>query len=407
MNNLFSTTILNVWRINTKGKPIKIGQFAYDYKGNTFFKYDYEYINSKDAIAIDPFSLPLRQGIFRSRRLEPPFFAFDDTLPDAWGMAILEKRVKKRLDRYCALELIDTSGVGALFFSKNDKLSAPTWISISVLKECMEEAHSFELRQADMVFNYLQVSGTSAGGARPKASFVDDNGDVWLVKFPSRFDPDKKTATFVEYEGIEFAKQIDLPVPEAKVIEYPSGACLAVKRFDIIPDIDTPFKGRQALLSFRTICGGMEQSERGYEALSVFLRRISANPRQDILFFFRHMLLNCLILNTDDHLKNFSVLLHDEGWRLSPAYDLIGNLWGMKQHTTPVNGKKDNFSKKDFIEAGLKMGIKKEDIHFEICRALKAANIYLEKISNIPGTGQLELAIRKRLEDLGEDSSDT
>ncbi|WP_456432059.1 hypothetical protein [Thermosulfuriphilus sp.] len=33
-----------------------------------------------------------------------------------------------------------------------------------VLEECYQEASSFEIRKADLIFRYLGVSGTSAGG---------------------------------------------------------------------------------------------------------------------------------------------------------------------------------------------------------------------------------------------------
>jgi serine/threonine-protein kinase HipA len=35
------------------------------------------------------------------------------------------------------------------------------------------------------------------------------------------------------------------------------------------------------------------------------------------------MLVNGLIKNTDDHLRNFSFLQNDNGWRLAPAYDVL------------------------------------------------------------------------------------
>ena len=392
--------ILSVWMIDFSGNPVRAGEFAID-GGRTFFHYSQEYLASPDAVALDPVNLPLRPGIFRGRGLEKPFLVFDDALPDAWGMAILEKRCRKQFmhTREMALEHIDTSGVGSLFFSQaGESLGEPHWVPLSVLEECMEESAAFEMRDAEAVFRYLAVSGTSAGGARPKASFVDDNGVVWLVKFPSRLDPDRRVNALVEYEGIRFATSMGLPVPEARIIQRGDTASLALRRFDVVDQDTMPFMGRRGLISFRTLAGGMEQAQLGYEAIGVYLRRISSEPVLDMLLFFRHLLVNCLMVNTDDHLKNFSIVRDQgNGWRFSPAYDLVGNLWGMDSHTMPISGRLTDFSMQDLKRAGRKLGVPAARVEDEIERALVLSNTYLENISTISGTGQLCAAVKNRL----------
>ncbi len=400
--------ILSVWTINFSGSPVLAGEFAID-SGRTFFQYDRAYLANRDSFALDPVNLPLRPGVFRGRGLESPFLVFDDALPDAWGMAILEKRCRKQFmyARELALEHIDTSGVGCVFFSKpGAALMPPRWVPLSVLDECLNESAAFEMRDAEAVFRYLAVSGTSAGGARPKASFVDDRGVVWLVKFPSRLDPDRRANALVEYQGIRFAASMGLPVPDARILESGETASLALRRFDIADHADSPFKGRHGLISFRTLAGGMEQARLGYEGVGVFLRRVSADPVHDMLLFFRHLLLNCFIVNTDDHLKNFS-LLRDEnrGWRFSPAYDLVGNLWGMDTHTMPVAGRRADFVMDDLRMAGKELGVSAGTVDEEIARALDIAGNYLENISAIPGTGQLCSAVEKRLKGIKNGAS--
>jgi serine/threonine-protein kinase HipA len=37
------------------------------------------------------------------------------------------------------------------------------------------------------------------------------------------------------------------------------------------------------------------------------------------------MVFNILVKNTDDHLRNHGFLLRDDGWELSPAYDINAN----------------------------------------------------------------------------------
>jgi len=235
---------------------------------------------------------------------------------------------------------------------------------------------------------------------------VDDDGVVWLVKFPSRLDPDRRVNALVEYEGIRFAASMGLSVPEARIIESGEVASLALRRFDILEHGDQPFKGRRGIISFRTLAGGMEQVQLGYEGIGVFLRRVSAGPATDMLLFFRHLLVNCLIVNTDDHLKNFSMVQDGNGgWRFSPAYDLVGNLWGMDTHTMPIAGRTSDFTMSDLQKAGRELGVPAGKVDEEIARAMNFGADYLKKISGMSGTGPLCAAVEKRLRRITDGAS--
>ena len=53
------------------------------------------------------------------------------------------------------------------------------------------------------------------------------------------------------------------------------------------------------------------------------LRQHGAAPKADMQALWRRMVFNILISNTDDHLRNHGFLwAGQQGWRLSPAYDL-------------------------------------------------------------------------------------
>ena len=53
------------------------------------------------------------------------------------------------------------------------------------------------------------------------------------------------------------------------------------------------------------------------------------------------MVFNVLIKNRDDHARNFSFLLLDDRWKLSPAYDLLPGSGFNGFHTTTIAGKGD------------------------------------------------------------------
>jgi serine/threonine-protein kinase HipA len=52
------------------------------------------------------------------------------------------------------------------------------------------------------------------------------------------------------------------------------------------------------------------------------IRRVSSEPEADLHELFGRMCFNAAISNLDDHPRNHAVLAKDQGWRLSPAFDL-------------------------------------------------------------------------------------
>ena len=386
-----------VWFIDTSGKPVPVGELLLEEIGACHFRYTQKALERK--IILDPLNLPPKQGIFRGRELGPPLLVFDDTLPDAWGLAILSRKHKTDFSRqrFLAVGLSDSSMVGGILYSNDFKTPPrpPTWIPWKTLSECFSEVRSFEIRKARALFRYLGVTGTSAGGARPKVTVVDEKGWPWLVKFPSVNDPTPQTMALVEGAGLEFAQKIGLPVPEHKVVSLGRAKALAVKRFDI-KTLAPPYHGRCVLISFSTLLGGLHKVEEGYEKAGAVLRRKSSQPETDTLNFFRWALVNVAIINTDDHLKNFSLLWDGKTLRLSPAYDLVGNLWGMSEHSMPILGKTDNLTRNDLLELAKRLGISSNIAKAEIDKADEALNDYLDALSKYPGTDALVRAIETR-----------
>ena len=68
---------------------------------------------------------------------------------------------------------------------------------------------------------------------------------------------------------------------------------------------------------------------------------------------FRRMLFCFLIGNEDMHLKNFSLIMHDNIIELSPAYDLLNSTISMERATEefalPLAGKKRKITRKDLV----------------------------------------------------------
>src|SRR5690606_2420838 len=106
-----------------------------------------------------------------------------------------------------------------------------------------------------------------------------------------------------------------------------------------------------------------------YETLFRVMKRLKL-PYDQFEQQYRRMLFNVMARNHDDHVKNFSFLMNEEGsWTISPAYDLTfshkpGGTWP-DVHQSSINGKYDNFTKEDMLGFGKAFGIKKANDIFE------------------------------------------
>lgn len=161
--------------------------------------------------------------------------------------------------------------------------------------------------------------GSSLGGARPKANILDDSGHLWIAKFPSKNDTIDKGLW--EYLAYLLALKSGVDMAESK-IEKVTGRhhTFFTKRFD------RHLGERIHFTSAMTMTGNNEDSIRdqnqSYLELAEFIQFSGVENTNDLHQLWRRMVFNIAISNTDDHLRNHGFLLSNEGWRLSPAYDI-------------------------------------------------------------------------------------
>ncbi|NHW87963.1 HipA domain-containing protein, partial [Escherichia coli] len=63
----------------------------------------------------------------------------------------------------------------------------------------------------------LVAPGASLGGARPKANFRDQDGSLWIGKFPAR-DDDRDIGAW-EFVAHTLARQAGIDVPSARLVK--------------------------------------------------------------------------------------------------------------------------------------------------------------------------------------------
>ena len=198
----------------------------------------------------------------------------------------------------------------------------PSALPLTSLRELEAAARLVEQgadEQLDKQIRQLLLPGGSLGGARPKASFVDERGELWLAKFPSTEDRvDVGLWEFIAYR-LSIAAGIDMP--EARLISLSDrGHTFAVRRFD------RDGTGRRMYASAKTLLD-MECDGDSYLDLAMAAQdnggKGSVEPGLQELF--RRAVFTVLIGNRDDHLRNHGFLGEPTGWRLAPAFDVNPN----------------------------------------------------------------------------------
>ena len=315
---------------------LKVGTLAKSKEGLIAFQYDSDWLS--DGYSINPYNLPLTSKLFMPewQPFGGLFGVFHDSLPDGWGALLLDRMLRREglnpseIDPLDRLAFVGSSGRGALEYRPQSEFSfsgVPSSLD-DLAFWCQEILDDRSVENLDAVF----AAGGMAGGARPKVYVNDDEGS-WIVKFPSRFDPER--IGVIEYEYALAAKTCGIEVPEVKL--FPSPRCegyFGTRRFDVLENGE-----RRHMLSASAI---VEVSHhlpsldyKNLFQISTFLGGSQFEAKR----LFRLMCFNVFAHNQDGHSNNFTWLCDHKGnWSLSPAYDLTYSNGMGGEHATSVLG---------------------------------------------------------------------
>lgn len=166
----------------------------------------------------------------------------------------------------------------------------------------------------------LIAPGSSLGGARPKASVLDTDNNLWIAKFPSRNDnTDIGGWEAVTYE-LAIAAGINMAESQARKFSSNHHTFLT-KRFDRT-DSDKRIHFASAMTMLGYTDGQDHADGASYLELAEFIIKNGANVNADLEELWRRIVFSICVSNTDDHLRNHGFILTPDGWRLSPAYDI-------------------------------------------------------------------------------------
>lgn len=333
--------VIYVYDDFTEAKPVLLGMLYVGFirGGETYsFEYDRDWLKkSKMSINLDPELQPFSGRQYSSSK--NIFGLFADASPDRWGRALINKRERllaereqrkprKLYDCDYLLGVYDETRMGGIrfklvengdFLSNDKETAAPPWTSLRTLEEASRNFENDETGLTEKWLNQLIKPGSSLGGARPKATVVDINEQLWIAKFPSKNDESDTGA----WEKVvhDLAKMCGLNVPESKVEKFSKlGSTFLVKRFDRDGDKRIHFASAMTLLGKTDGAGAADGT--GYLDIADFIKAYGSNPKADLIELWKRIVFNMIVTNTDDHLRNHAFILDKNGWTLSPLFDV-------------------------------------------------------------------------------------
>lgn len=304
------------------------------------FRYLPMYINSGNRpLSI---SLPFQKETFSAMQTRK---YFEGLLPEGFARKSVSEWIHVTEDDYLTiLGALGRECLGAIMISDGE----PVQDSYEELE--IEQVRALAREGIRKTMEMITAAHLSLTGASGKVGlYYDENRRKWYLPKGSAPSTHIVKQSHVRLGGIIANEQLSLmtarfcgiEVPESFVIntgEYEDGdILLATKRYDrLLAETES---GTEELVRPRRIhqedfaqAMGIESSEKyersgdGYMAKAFnLLRSVSADPIADQLKLWDILVFDYLIGNTDNHIKNLSLLYRSDmkAVRLAPAYDIL------------------------------------------------------------------------------------
>lgn len=374
---------------------MRVGTFTWDSKYNVArFEYDSSFADSK--LEPSPVVMPVQPGrIYSFGTLNWDTFnglpgMLADALPDTYGRALFERWLaltgRTSGNPVESLCFLGKRCMGALEFEpaiSNDSdrdLKVEIDSLVKVAGEALSKKEALETNlnedKKTAIAEILRL-GTSAGGQRAKAiiAYNKSTGEVrsGQVEAPEGFDyclikldgvsaqaGFKETDNYgrLEYSFAKLMRECGIEMTECSLVEENGRAHFLTKRFDRVA-------GEK--IHMQTLCGIAHFDHRihraySYEQAFNVMRRLKLSYAE-ANEMFRRMVFNVVVRNQDDHTKNISFLMGQDGqWNLSPAYDMMyaynpDGAW-TSTHQMSINGKYDGIGRSDLLDFARSNNIK-------------------------------------------------
>ncbi len=335
MKKLYVTIELN-------GSQILVGNLICESDGTARFTYEESYLQWEKAAAIS-LSLPLQKESFSPWQTK---LFFDGLLPEGFTRKSVAKWMHLDTEDYVSLLYgLGKECLGAIQITDGSEQSAASYEELS-LAQVKALANEGAMKSSELVVKaHLSLTGASG----KVGLYYDPEHDKWYLPHGSAPSTHIVKQSHVRLDGIVTNEQLCLmtaqamgiAVPDSFIVNTGTGheweVLFATQRYDRLIGTNAktvdgktcPCRLHQE--DFAQAMGiaaadKYEQNQAGYlQQMFAVLRNYSTDPIADQLRLWKIVIFDYLIGNTDNHIKNLSLLYGRDlkTLRLAPAYDLV------------------------------------------------------------------------------------
>jgi len=226
------------------------------------FAYHEDWLEYAQRFSLEP-ALQVGKGLFHPNSERAIFGSIGDSAPDTWGRRLMQRAERRNasnesrqprtlLEADYLLGVTDVSRLGAFRFKRVDQdefqkpieLGVPGFIHLRRLLESAERMRRNSETDEDL--DLIFAPGSSLGGARPKASVIDSQGNLAIAKFPK--DTDDYPIETWEHIALILAKRAGITVAKHELQMINEKPVLLSWRFDRNQQERIPFLSAMSLL---------------------------------------------------------------------------------------------------------------------------------------------------------------
>lgn len=244
---------------------------------------------------------------------------------------------------------------------------------------------SYSLEQMDELAQHVIERSIAVPGVQPKLSLtmvnsaLDDGkngrltvvgalGGNYIFKPPSSIFHEMPAN---EHLTMRLAEAFGMKTAKSSLIRLKSGELSYItKRFD-----RTDLGEKKHMIDMFQILEAFDKYKSSMEKVGKAIGQYSNRAAFDLLYYFELTVFSFLTGNNDMHLKNFSLLLDNDRWSLSPAYDLLNvaivNPEDKEELALTLEGKKKKLGVAHFQYLGNKLELNSKQINNVFKRFVK------------------------------------
>ncbi|WP_198304726.1 type II toxin-antitoxin system HipA family toxin [Arcobacter vandammei] len=359
-------------KISVKIDEKNIGELFFEKDKN---QYGFNYLENYKPISL---IMPYKNSTYIWKyKLHP---IFDMNMPEGYLFELFKNFLTKEygyIDDFLVFSHICSNIQSRLTFE--NELKKDEFFSFDLDEVLQNDTQDTFFKIVTSFLNKNAISGVqpkSLAILKDKESLVSKEYIIktWADEYPQ--------LAFNEYFCLKAIEKSGVKIPNIKLSK--NNKFLLVERFNY-DKISDSFLGFEEILCLL----GKNKDEKysgSYEQIAKVIYSVSTQKQDDMMSFYKVIVMNYLLKNGDAHLKNFGVLYNDDFSQIhfAPAYDVVNTLvyFPKDRPALTMFGKKIWFGKKELVRFGIQNCYLKESEAneiYEICiKTLKNSILELE-----------------------------